>query len=287
MAVTKDGSVVSRLHQLIRPDPCTFDRVNVSIHGITEADVADAPSFAQFWPTLWSQVAGPLVAHNAAFDMSALRYVLDRSGIPYPQIDYFCTCVIARIVWPDRPSYRLNALACEMGIALQHHNAEEDAYACALIAINVCQHFSVHSLHELQEHCELRVGQLFEGGYCPCGGPPRARAAARRRETVRAADIPPSTKQINASHPYCGKSFVFTGPMTSMPRHIAMQAVVDVGGICHDGVKRNTDFLVIGQCAFSGYQAGYRSGKILKAEQYRSKGLPIAILSENDFLSLL
>jgi len=66
-----------------------------------------------------------------------------------------------------------------------------------------------------------------------------------------------------------------------------MQAVVDHGGICHDTVTRDTDYLVLGQEGFRGYQAGHRSSKLRKVEEMRSKGLPIEILSETDFIGML
>lgn len=66
-----------------------------------------------------------------------------------------------------------------------------------------------------------------------------------------------------------------------------MQAVVDRGGLCHDGVKSDTDFLVLGQEGFIGYKAGYKSSKMRKAEDLRSKALPIEIISEADFLEML
>ena len=66
-----------------------------------------------------------------------------------------------------------------------------------------------------------------------------------------------------------------------------MRAVVDCGGICHDMVRSDTDYLVVGQEGFIGYQDGHKSSKMKKAEAMRSKGLPIEILSEADFINML
>lgn len=66
-----------------------------------------------------------------------------------------------------------------------------------------------------------------------------------------------------------------------------MQAVIDRGGMCHDIVTKDTDFLVLGQEGFRGYQAGHKSSKMRKAEEMRSEGLPIEIISEADFLGML
>lgn len=287
LVVVENGEVVGRLRQLIKPDPLDFDPFNISIHGITPADVSDAPAFSEFWPNLWSRVSGPLIAHNAAFDMSVLRRVLDQSGTPYPATDYFCTRVIARLAWPEHPTYALDHIARVLGISFTHHDAEEDARACALIAITACKQLKATSLYDLQQGCGLRVGRLFVGGYCPCGGPYAPRSTRHRREQLRAADITPSAPPLDEHNPCNGMAFVFTGTMSSMSRRDAMQAAVDHGGICHDTVRSNTDYLVLGQEGFIGYQAGFKSSKMKKAEQLRSKGLSIEILSEADFIDML
>ena len=287
LVMVENGEVVGRLRQLIRPDPLRFDPFNVSIHGISAADVVDAPTFAEFWPNLWSIVTGPLVAHNAAFDMSVLRRALDQSGTRYPDTDYFCTRVIAKLVWPEHPTYALDHLARAIGISFTHHDAEEDARACAIIAVTACKRLNVLSLYDLQEGCGLRVGRIFAGGYCPCGGPYSVRSRTHRQDKLRAADITTSNLPHDEQNPCYGMAFVFTGAMSSMSRKDAMQGVVDRGGICHDTVKSDTDYLVLGQEGFIGYQAGHKSLKMKKAEEMSSKGMPIEILAETDFLGML
>ncbi len=181
LVMVENGQVVGRLRQLIRPEPCYFDPFNVAIHGIRASDVAGAPTFPQFWPSLWPRVTGPLVAHNAAFDMSVLRRSLERCGAPYPDTDYFCTMVIAKLAWPQHPTHRLDYVARALGVAFRHHDAEEDAHACALIAVAACRHLSAPTLYDLPGACGLRVGRLFGSGHRPCGGP-RAQRAPRTRE---------------------------------------------------------------------------------------------------------
>lgn len=175
LSFVEDGQIVGRLHQLIRPRPLYFEAMNVSIHGITEKDVAGAPSFGEYWPELMQKIKGPLVAHNAAFDMSVLRYALDGCGLPYPELDYFCTCVIAKFTWPEHSRYTLDYLAQTMNISFQHHDAAEDAHACAQVALNACKANGVSSLYDLKERCGLRIGSLYAGGYKVCGGPSKQR----------------------------------------------------------------------------------------------------------------
>ncbi len=171
MVIVENGKIVGQIKQLIRPVPCRFEGINISIHGITESDVKNAPTFQQYWPQLWGHVSGPLVAHNAAFDMSVLRNALDRSGVHYPDADYFCTRIISKLAWPHYPTHALDYLANALNIPFKHHDPEHDAIACALIALRACEHLSVPTLYDLQNMCRFRVGRIFNGGYTSCSGP--------------------------------------------------------------------------------------------------------------------
>jgi len=296
--------------QLIRPDPLVFVwKGHTEIHGIREEDVRDAPTFAEYWPHLMSCIRNPLIAHKAKdVDMDMLMCALDQCGKEYPKLDYFCTWEIALGVW-DHKSYGLKDIADFLGITFEHHNAAEDARACALIAIEACRLKSVESLHDLYKCLNLPIG-IFTKGSCP----PRGDVAAEIRKggaygelrvsdiilspptrhrphtapKIRAADIKPSSSSMYTGHPFHGKSFAFTGELSNnMTREEAWQSVVDRGGICHDTVKKDTNFLVIGGKGYLGYPAGYKSDKVEKAENMRRKGLPIEILSEADFVRML
>ena len=288
LAIVEDGQIVRQHHRLIRPTPFQFAPYNVRKHGITAADVEDAPAFAEVWEAIRPKIEGPLVAHNAAFDMSVLRSSLDLLGQNCPEMDYFCTLVIARHAWPEYPTYSLSYIAATLGIEFKHHEAEEDAIACARIALAACQKFNVPSLEALQDVCKLRIGRLFAGGHISCGVPPKPIARTPGNHGVKAADIARSSDVSGEQHPCMGMAFVFTGTFSSMRQQDAMQAVADRGGICHDAVKTTTDYLVVGQEGYSHhYGAGYKSGKMQKAEVMRAKGRGIEILSEDDFLSML
>ena len=278
---------MGRVSQLIRPDPLVFDSFNTSIHGISATDVVGAPSFAEFWPNLHAHLSGPLVAHNAAFDMSALRYALDYAGTPYPEVDYFCTRIIAKRIWPQHSTYALNHIAQTVGITFQHHDAAEDAKACALVALAACKQVNVNSLYDLQDRCGIRVGRIFNSGYSPCGYANTAAQVTQHGNKLRAVEIVSASNVEKINSPCCGMSFVFTETLSSMPRRCAMQSVVDRGGFCHDTVKNETDYLVLGQEGFNGYQSGHKSSKMRKAEEMRSNGSPIEIISEADFLGML
>jgi DNA polymerase-3 subunit epsilon len=282
------GQIVQCEQFLIRPEPLYFSPFNVGIHGITESDVADAPTFGDLWPEVVAAISGPLVAHNASFDMSVIRKSLDAASIQYPEIDYYCTRVISKLIWPGLPTYALDHMAQHIGITFEHHNAADDAQACATLALEACRVRGVSELYELTEPFVFSEGRLYPGGYSPCHGKgkdPSLRSHASRK--LRASDISATVEHFDSTHPFFGKSFVFTGAMSSLVRKDAMQAIVDQGGSCHDTVRRDTNYLVIGQMGYVGYRSGHKSSKMKKAELMLSEGLPIEILPEADFISLL
>ena len=287
LAFVHEGRLAGGFSQLIRPDPLLFEPFNESIHGISAADVRSAPTFVQFWPTLWSLVNGPLVAHNAAFDISVLRHALDQGAMSYPDTEYFCTRIIAKLVWPHHATFALDHVAQSLGIRFNHHDAQEDARACAEVALEACKSTGVSSLEGLSKVFGVRAGRLFDSGYFPFNAPRTAGSNGRRRNKLRAADFVAREVASPDGSACFGRTFVFTGELSSMERSQAMQAVVDRGGFCNDGVTKKCNFLVIGQVGYRGFQAGHKSSKMLRAEAIRSEGLPIEIISESDFVQML
>jgi len=164
----KGGKVVNKKHLLIKPPILYFHPINVSIHGIRADDVRDKPQFNEIWPEIRRYFEENIViAHNASFDMSVLRNMLDTYGLQYPETFYSCTIVMAKKLWPNFDSYRLNVLADYLGISLKHHNAQEDAMACAQIALEACRSTGVSCLHELANSLEYSNGRLYPAGYEP------------------------------------------------------------------------------------------------------------------------
>lgn len=133
-----DGLVVDRKYALVNPEPDFYNYHNTRVHGITDNDTWNAPSFG----TVWGQFAEwigelPVVAHNATFDYSCICgacrvYCLDE---PEP---FDCTLAAARRAIPRGmcPSKSLDSLCEFFGIPLDnHHNALADAEACAKLAV--------------------------------------------------------------------------------------------------------------------------------------------------------
>lgn len=165
----ENGEVTARYYSLIRPEPMRFSPWNIKIHGITPRQVMEAPTFDQVWPVVRSFIGSSTVAaHNASFDMSVLRHTLDQYGLPYPEIPYFCTVVAAKKTFPELMNHKLNTVSAHIGFKFSHHNALEDAEACARVLVAAIRKTESHGLEAFCKSIQSSFGKLYPGGYGPC-----------------------------------------------------------------------------------------------------------------------
>ncbi|ALX48814.1 3'-5' exonuclease [Lentibacillus amyloliquefaciens] len=178
IAVVDGGQIVDEYYSLINP-MTHFSPFNQRIHGITEDDTADAPTFAELWETLESYLSNKLVvAHNASFDMSVIRHTLDQFNLTYPEMDYLCTANISRRVWPELANHKLNTVASHHGIQFKHHHALEDARVAAEILIQAFQTYDTDELDIFLRKCRISKGRIYNHGYFP----PKSKRAKRSRK---------------------------------------------------------------------------------------------------------
>ena len=131
----ENNRVIYEKEILINPET-EFNYFNTRIHGITERDVVNAPTFPQVWGEISVYFEDTiLVAHNAkSMDLCALYRTLERYRLPMVKNQYLCTMELARKIFKEDDSvqsYRLDVLSQKYGIELlHHHNALDDTRAC-------------------------------------------------------------------------------------------------------------------------------------------------------------
>ncbi|MEX5294345.1 3'-5' exonuclease [Kocuria sp. CPCC 205268] len=163
----RGGRVVAERSTTMRPPGAlaTFDPGNTRIHGITEQAVAGRPGFAELWPRIeaWILAEDPdelVVAHNARFDMGVIRAACAASGTRHAPLAYACSLALARRGY-DLPSYALPRAAEAAGVPLRrHHDALEDARACAGIVLDLVHRAGAGSVRELLGAAGLGVRRL-------------------------------------------------------------------------------------------------------------------------------
>jgi DNA polymerase III epsilon subunit-like protein len=127
-----DTSPCLVLSERVRP-PIPIPTEASRIHGISDADVAGAPPWAEVWPRVEAAIRGRLlVAYNAPADRAFLAAELARMSLPAPE-PWLCALVVRKATKLRGRPGRLTEVAEEYGIVLDAHGAAGDALALALV----------------------------------------------------------------------------------------------------------------------------------------------------------
>ena len=189
----RNGQIVDQRCWLIRPEPFTFSRMNIQVHGILPEMVAAEPNFGSRWCEISEHLQGEcLIAHNAPFDIGVLRACLDFHQVEIPDLEFSCTRLVARNTWPDRPGYGLRALADWLGIRFRHHDALEDSIACAKVLLAAAETLGIDSMPQLEAKLSLRRGTAGRWGYRGATRVPAPRRRVTNRRVASAPDTPAS-----------------------------------------------------------------------------------------------
>ena len=285
LAFVENFEIVKTINRLIKPTPNYYETINMSIHGITPKITENEPSFKDLWNDIKPFIDNnKLVAHNASFDFSALRYVLDSYQISYPSLDYYCSMLLSKKVFPGLINYQLPTVCKHLGIdGLSHHNAESDAVACANVMIEICKSQNIDSLDKLEQVIEFSKGEIYPNSYRPF------RCYIKKSTTSKSLfDIVPETNDFDEEHPFYKKRVVFTGALSKLSRNDAKQIVVNIGGLIKpDTLSSKTNYLVVGTYDYNQYGEGFKSTKMKKAEELISQGKELEIISEIDFFKMV
>ena len=256
----RKGAFVSEWSTFIDPKDY-FDSWNVRIHGIDEARVSGAPVFKEIAAEIKERLNGHYVISHSPFDKGAINAAFAVNRLPPCEPIWLDSARMSRRVWHQDElisnGVALAVLAEKLGIEFQHHDALEDAKACAEISLRICEHAGI-----TVADWEKRQKQPID---------------------LNAYDY---SREGKAGGPLSGELIVFTGEL-SKPRRIVADEVAELGASVGNGVTQKTTILVVGdQDAFK--LAGYsKSSKHRKAELLIEKNnQPIHIISERDLSRL-
>jgi DNA polymerase III epsilon subunit family exonuclease len=129
-----DGREESRYTVLVRPSrPIPAEAT--AVHGISDADVAGAPVFAQIAAELRARLGdAAFVAHNASFDLGMLQHAFAREATEYRPGAIACTLEAFRLLEPLADNHRLQTICDRRGVVLADaHDAMSDV--CATVAL--------------------------------------------------------------------------------------------------------------------------------------------------------
>ncbi|MEM9016043.1 MAG: 3'-5' exonuclease, partial [Verrucomicrobiota bacterium] len=133
----KGGRLVEEWSTLLNPGRRIPKKI-VSLTGITDEMVSDAPVFAEIADEFRAFLGDAVfAAHRAAFDYGFIREEYRRIGEPF-SAPSLCTCVSMRRCFPGLASYGLANLCREFNVPLEnHHRALADARATAQLLLRI------------------------------------------------------------------------------------------------------------------------------------------------------
>lgn len=261
-----DDKVTDKFRSLVCPSrkisPYIFD-----LTGISNDMVFDAPTISDVLPKFLDFVGDNIVVgHNVNFDINFIYDAcLQFNAAPFPN-DYVDTLRIYRKLFPKNKHHRLADMVLDLNVnTSQFHRAEADCMSTF--------------------ECFLRLKALALQKYSSADA--FAKSFVYRKYSLDPSQIVSQTDVYDETHPLYGMNCAFTGKLEKMKRADAMQLVVNCGGICQDGLNKNTDILIVGNFDYSANIKGDKSNKLIKAEDMQLKGMAIQIIPEDAFYDMI
>lgn len=132
----ENGRIKCARYYLINPKK-EIDYGAYLIHGISQKDVDNKPTFAEIWDEISPYISGQiLVGHNIQYDVGVIKRELQRYGLFCKPFRSVCTYKNAKkfIKKENISNYKLDTVCNYFGITMgTHHDARDDTDACRLI----------------------------------------------------------------------------------------------------------------------------------------------------------
>ena len=259
----RNNQIVDSFSQLVKPTE-PVDEFITDLTGITNDMLADAPSIEEVLPSFLAFADNDIiVGHNVNFD---INFIYDNcvrlTGQGFPN-DFVDTMRLSRRLFPQEKHHRLSDLEKRYNL---HNESAHRALSDVMLTNQCLEHLRKHVI---ENNIDLQA---------------LLRSSSKG---LSAKDISATNDEFDENSPFYQKTFVFTGALERMTRRDAMQMVVNLGGLCGDGINKNTNYLVLGNNDFCKTIKDGKSAKLKKAEQLKISGQDIEIISENVFYDML
>lgn len=137
IAVIEDNCIVDTFYTNVCPPTMNESYHCVKVHGLHYRDVKNCPKFDKVWEMINEKYiqGSPLIAHNVSFEKSCIKECGEVFGTQ-AKYKYYDTLAISRKYINKIRNYKLDTVSAFVRYKLRHHhNALEDAKACANIFI--------------------------------------------------------------------------------------------------------------------------------------------------------
>ncbi len=130
------------------------------IHGIKDEHTFNKPEFGELFIEIQDIFNYPLVAHSL-FDKQVLGALSEHFSLGL-SFDYVDSCSIAKEQLPNLKNYKLKTLVKHFGLpSFRHHDATEDATACAKIFLKLREHGEEETLQTLGDESAEFKGMIL------------------------------------------------------------------------------------------------------------------------------
>lgn len=154
-----NNNIVESNGYLIKPvgGHATFQS---KIHGIKDEHTHDKSDFKELLPGIKEIFDFPLVGHSL-FDMQVLNALSGHFNLNL-HFDYIDSCTVAKERLPDLKNHKLKTLTKHFCLpAFKHHDATEDAIACAKIFLKLSEHGKEETSHPLRDNASEFKGIIM------------------------------------------------------------------------------------------------------------------------------
>jgi DNA polymerase-3 subunit epsilon len=259
VASFRDGRLFGSWESLINPEDY-FDPINVSIHGIDEADVQSSPNWSEVYPAVCAALQDNVAVSHTAFDRVSILRACERSDLECREFRWLDSAKVVRRAWPifSKRGFGLANVAAHFCIEYRAHDALEDARCAGEILLRAIAETG------------LSIDQWLE----------------RVRHPIDPFADATITRTGDADGPLHGEVLVFTGSL-SMLRREAADAASTAGCEVDAGVTERTTVLVVGDQDIQRLAGHQKSAKHRKAEALIARGQKIRIIGESDFQNVV
>ena len=282
LSVVTGGKVTATYSWLCRP-PSGLDRFepgNSLIHGLTARDVAGQPTFRQRLGDMLDVIGDlPLIAHNAAFDIGALREASAAESMSWRPLTYGCTVIWSRRELPELRNHKLLTAAAALGVPLlHHHDASADATAAAEIALELIRRRGSATVDAYAAATGIALGRATIDA--ATGTAATSRPGTPTWVTMGSSSTPPEPNaDADSTHPLFGQTVVITGALSGLSKEEAWAQLAKYGARVKKTVTRRTSVLVVGTWIDDSGRPAITE-KHTHARRLRAAGQQIAILNQ-------
>jgi len=264
-----NGEVITLLDCLINPNTVF---TNTRIHGISQQDVVNSPTFSDIYYQIEEHIKDKIVFNHNGSDKSKFEAACVNAGLPIFNVTWLNSATLVRRTWSQFSSsgYGVEEMCGFLGIKYKPHNAAFDAYATALI------------IEKASEIKKYSIADWIKNLSQTTGSRTRTYLKYNDKQIIKGEikQAPDLSSIQNKENPFFGKKVVISGTYFNWPdRNDLAKLLKELGADIDTGIGKYTNYLCAGE--------GVGPSKYEKMKQKIARGEDAQILTESEIIEML